>query len=164
MSFAKVVLSGEIISEPEKRFTPNNHAVTSFTILVDNTGGKEAEPFQVRVTCWRNLAEAAAEQLQKGEFIAVDGKLIMSSPPGQDAAAAKKGFEVEAISVEKLGSKPQPVIVTISEGGGGASAGNGNNYASAPRSSATQPAAATPVSAGSHFSSDDLLTEDDIPF
>ncbi len=163
MSFAKATLSGTLVSEPEKRFTPNNIAVTSFNIQVENPaiGAKAvtSEPFLVKVTCWRNLAEAVTV-LQKGDSILVDGKLIMNSFQTQEGVQ-KKLFEVEASTVDKLPGKPEAIIpAAAGEGGGG-------SYEAGATRSAPQPAysAAAPVSGSSnHFSSEDLLTEDDIPF
>jgi single-strand DNA-binding protein len=160
VSFAKATLSGMLVSEPEKRFTPNNIAVTSFNIQVENPaiGAKAAtnEPFLVKVTCWRNLAEAVTV-LQKGDSILVDGKLIMNSFQTQEGVQ-KKLFEVEASTVDKLPGKPEAIIPAMGEGGGG------SYDAGSPRT--TQPAySAAPASGSSnHFSSEDLLTEDDIPF
>lgn len=161
MSFAKATLSGTLVSEPEKRFTPNNIAVTSFNIQVENPaiGAKAVttEPFLVKVTCWRNLAEAVTV-LQKGDSILVDGKLIMNSFQTQEGVQ-KKLFEVEASTVDKLPGKPEAIVPAAGEGGGGSyDAGTARN---------AQPAytAAAPASGSSnHFSSEDLLTEDDIPF
>lgn len=162
MSFAKATLSGTLVSEPEKRFTPNNIAVTSFNIQVENPaiGAKAvtSEPFLVKVTCWRNLAEAVTV-LQKGDSILVDGKLIMNSFQTQEGVQ-KKLFEVEASTVDKLPGKPEAIIPAAGEGGGG-------SYEAGATRNAQQPAysAAAPVSGSSnHFSSEDLLTEDDIPF
>ncbi|WP_373532278.1 single-stranded DNA-binding protein [Vampirovibrio sp.] len=168
MSFAKATLSGILTSEPEKRFTPNNHAVTSFNISVENpaigTKAVASEPFLVKVTCWRNLAEAVTV-LQKGDSILVDGKLIMNSfqtPEG----VQKKLFELEANSIDRLPGKPEPIVATASEGqgSGGYEASSRNTQ---PAYNGGQPAPQTSVAGASssgHFSSEDLLTEDDIPF
>lgn len=162
MSFAKATLSGTLVSEPEKRFTPNNIAVTSFNLQVENPsmGTKAAtnEPFVVKITCWRNLAEAVTV-LQKGESVLIDGKLIMNSFQTQEGVQ-KKLFEVEASTVDKLPGKPEPIIPVAGESG--ASGG----YDAAPaRSNQPQPSySSQPAPAGNHFSSEDLLTEDDIPF
>jgi len=180
VSFAKVVLSGTVASEPEKRFTPNNHAVTSFYLSVENlgTGNRQGanEPFSVKVTCWRNLAEAATTQLLKGDSVLVEGKLLLNSFQTQEGVQ-KKLFEIEANTIDKLPGRPEPIYMPAGaseeggaaapaqQGGGGynastrtaAPAYEGASYATAPR-----PASGTAPSG--HFSSEDLLTEDDIPF
>lgn len=176
MSFAKVVLSGTVASEPEKRFTPNNHAVTSFYLSVETmgTGGRQGnnEPFTVKITCWRNLAEAATTQLQKGDSVLVEGKLLLNSFQTQEGVQ-KKLFEIEANTIDKLPGRPEPIYLPVGASEEGASAPSGGANAStrttAPAyegsSYATPPrqASSTAPSSG-HFSSEDLLTEDDIPF
>lgn len=178
MSFAKVVISGVLTSDPEKRFTPNNNAVTSFKMAVENVGSPNRnganEPFFIQVTCWRNLADAVTTQLQKGDHVLVEGKLMMNSFQAQDGTQ-KKLFEVEAATIDKLPGKPETIQVSSE----GASSGgfNGQQQASGYEASSRSAAPAYESSynnapgpvpgmapAGSHFSSEDLLTEDDIPF
>lgn len=182
MSLAKVVLSGTIASDPEKRFTPNqNVAVTNFNLAVQPPSrpgmDRVEEPFLVRVTCWRNLAEVAAEQLQKGEAIVVEGKLQINAYQTPEGVT-KKSFEVDAANIDKLAGISTPLVVSAQ---GGASAprqnnmggGGGNNaYASQPMASggggyaAGGSAAVATATApqATEFSAEDLLTEDDIPF
>lgn len=165
MSFAKAVITGTLVAEPEKRFTPNNHAVTTLTLAVENGGGFSRagnnDPFLVKVTCWRGIAEAVAEQLRKDDTVLVEGKLQINSYQTQDGTQ-KKSFELEAITVDKLPGKPEPMLAPAA----GASVGN----AAPTNNSGLYP---EPVSVGaptvtaqpaSHFSSEDMLTEDDIPF
>lgn len=171
MSFAKATISGVITSEPEKRFTPNNHAVTSFNISVENSGGGNKpggnEPFPVKVTCWRNLAEAAATQLLKGDHILVEGKLILNSFQTQEGVQ-KKLFEVEASTIDKLPGRPEAVLVTTTGGEGSSAAGGGFEASSRTTAPAYQASPSSSqgqnLSSSGHFSSEDLLTEDDIPF
>ncbi len=165
MSFARAVVSGTLTSDPEKRFTPNNHAVTSFTLAVPVTaGGKNAntDPSQVKITCWRGLAEAVVEQLRKGDAVVVEGKLMMNSFQTQDGVQ-KKLFEIEAVSINKLAGEPQPVLSAA--GGGFAGEGQFPSGGNAGGGYAEKPAAPARATApAGHFSSEDLLTEDDIPF
>ena len=167
MSFAKAVISGTVVADPEKRFTPNNHAVTNLTVAVENGGGFNRagsnDPFLVKVTCWRGVAEAVAEQLRKGDHVLVEGKLMLNSYQTQDGIQ-KKSFELEAISVEKLSGKPENLM-----GSGSASFGGreGGTSPSAPGEFSTPlpaPVPAVAMQTASHFSSEDMLTEDDIPF
>jgi single-strand DNA-binding protein len=173
MSFAKVVLSGTVASEPEKRFTPNNHAVTSFYLSVENIGNTNRqggnEPFSVKITCWRNLAEAVTTQLSKGDSILVEGKLLLNSFQTQEGVQ-KKLFEVEANTIDKLPGRPEPIMVAqgASEEGSQQPAQSGYNASARTATPAYDASygggAPQGTSASGHFSSEDLLTEDDIPF
>lgn len=159
MSLAKATISGVVIGEPEKRFTPNNIAVTNFTIQVTPTGRNDT-PFTVRVTCWRNLADVVAESLHKGTEVTVDGRLQINQFETA-GGISRRVYEIDASAVY-LGQ-----LTALNAGPEGQSA-------SAPR--ASQPAAGNentqqpqPVAAGvapqgNTFLQDDLLTEDDIPF
>jgi single-strand DNA-binding protein len=166
VSLARVVVSGEVISDPEKRFTPNNNvAVTNLTLAVRSLGKAATTPgqetFQIRLTCWRQLAETCAEQVRAGDFLLVDGRLLMQSFELPDGST-KKGFEIEVSSLEKMAALPSWV--------GSSQAANTNNSNSSSASGGNPVnsfAASTAGSSGkghSDLSADDLLTEDDIPF
>ncbi|MEM0952134.1 MAG: single-stranded DNA-binding protein [Cyanobacteria bacterium P01_H01_bin.74] len=175
MSFSKIILSGQVVSAPEKRFTPNNVVVCNFNISVPlpSPSRTNNDPFVVRITCWRNLAEAATTQLQQGDFIQVEGKLTVNSFQTQEGVQ-KKVCEVEAASLEKIPGEPVPVIQL----------GEGSSMMQSPKQSPSvtdatsqntgfmqQQSDRLPVASAvstaaspSSFSADDLLTEDDIPF
>ena len=178
MSLAKVMLSGTVTSDPEKRFTPNNNVtVTTFNLTVTppqragatGPAANNNQPFTIRVTCWRQLADAVAEQIQKGEEVLVEGKLMLNSFQSQEGVQ-KKNFEIEAATIEKLPGASQPILVAAAAAGNGesrssgAGTGGGARYATQP--SGNMPAApqAQPPESFQGFSSEELLTEDDIPF
>lgn len=172
MSFSKALISGTILSDPEKRFTANNHAVTSFNISTTNPNFRSEQPIIVKITCWRNMADAAAEQLQKGEEILVEGRLMINSFQTQEGVQ-KRNFEVEAAGISKLPGRPQSLRVNqsgndSSAGSGGNSYNSGNNgggaYASAPAATTGVSQGGAGVGDNSFPSSDEMLTEDDIPF
>jgi single-strand DNA-binding protein len=174
VSFAKVVISGTLTSDPEKRFTPNNHAVTSFNLTAENPvlsskAGAVNEPFTVKVTCWRNLAEAVVLQLHKGDNILVEGKLILNNFQGQDGVQ-KKVFEIDANNIDKIPGPTEPIVPVAGTGEGQqqpAAQAAARSAAPAYEASYNPPPQQTtaPVTGSTgHFSSEDLLTEDDIPF
>ena len=163
MSLAKIVVSGTVETDPEKRYTPNNHAVTNFNIAVlPPAFGKQAsEPFSVKVTCWRALADAIVEQVNKGDEVLIDGRLLMNSfqtPEG----VQKKSFEIEANTVEKLGAPTQTIVAECGGNSDGKSAPAPQKQQQPVGVSASAPSAASSSSEG--MSADELLTDDDIPF
>lgn len=82
MSISKIVISGQVVKAPEKRFTPNtNVAVTEFFIAVNPTPrqGQPNETALVKVITWRDLAERCSTELQKGDTVAVDGRLQINT-------------------------------------------------------------------------------------
>jgi single-strand DNA-binding protein len=74
----KTVLIGRLTKDPELRYTPNGVAVTQFTLAVDrpftNQDGTREADF-IPIVVWRKIAEAAANHLQKGSLVAVDGRI-----------------------------------------------------------------------------------------
>lgn len=113
MSLARAAVSGTLISDLEKRYTPNNVPVTNFTVQVSGGGGKNAQPFQVRVVCWRQLAESVATQLQKGMEVTIDGRLqvVQMETPG---GVTKRYYEIDANQVY-IGQLT-PIIVGSGDG------------------------------------------------
>lgn len=103
MSLSKIVVSGRVVRVPEKRFTPtSNIAVTEFAIGVEShSRDGTTETNVVKVVTWRDLAERCAQELKKGDLVAVDGRLQMSSYTTSDGQRRREA-EVEAIAVENL--------------------------------------------------------------
>jgi single-strand DNA-binding protein len=175
MSFAKVQLCGTLVSDAEKRFTPNNVGVTVFNLSVTNTKGQRGQEtsFPVKITCWRGLADAT-EALQKNHVVLVEGRLQINSYTAPDGQA-KKYYEVDASTVFVLPSLPQPLnpvssgTATTGGGGGGYQAPASQNYGPAPAAAPAMPMAQATTTAAPNFeltdlSANDFLTEDDIPF
>lgn len=171
MSLARATIAGTLATDPEKRYTQNNAAVTNFVLQVTPTAApnsrQQSEPFQIKVACWRGLADAAALSLQKGDNVLVDGRLSINAFQGQDGAQ-KKQYEIDASALSKL-SEPAQAILAVSEGSAPPAAAQ-QSFASpqpaAPANSyATPPATPSNAAYGNPgFSADDFMTEDDIPF
>lgn len=106
MSISKIVISGQVVKAPEKRFTPNtNVAVTEFFIAVNPTPrqGQPNETALVKVITWRDLAERCSTELQKGDTVAVDGRLQINNFTTAEGQK-RKDIEIDAVSVENLGT------------------------------------------------------------
>ncbi len=103
-SLSKIVISGRVIRPPEKRFTPNtNTAVTEFAIAVETNprqdGSVESHP--VKVIAWRDLAERLAQDLKKGDLVAVDGRIQFNQYTNSEGQR-RRDVEIEAIAVDNL--------------------------------------------------------------
>jgi single-strand DNA-binding protein len=117
MSLSKIVVSGRVVRAPEKRFTPStNVAVTEFAIAVEtpSRGDGPAETATVKVVTWRDLAERCAQEIRKGDLVAVDGRLQINNSQTSDGQR-KREVEIDAVAVENLtvtaagGSSSSPV-------------------------------------------------------
>ena len=83
----KVVLVGRLTAKPELRYTPQNTAYTRFTVAVNrsfaNAEGKRDADF-INVVAWRKQAETIAKYFDKGNLIALDGRLQTGSYDDKD--------------------------------------------------------------------------------
>ena len=96
MTIAKAVVTGTVYRAPEKRFTTNNVAVSSFVIDVEDKG------MLVRVLSKRNSLDEVVSTLSKGDKIVVEGRLQTANAKMEDGSE-RKIFELDAGSVEKMG-------------------------------------------------------------
>lgn len=85
----RVILIGRLTADPDLRYTPQGHAVTTFRIAVDrpfaNQQGERETDFFTIVT-WRRLAETCAHNLSKGRLVAVEGRVQNRSYTARDGS------------------------------------------------------------------------------
>ena len=99
-SLNKVMLIGNIGSDPEMRFTPTGSPVTSFAMAVSRNfttreGERRQETEWFTVVTWNRLAETCNQFLNKGRRAYVEGRLKTRSWEGQDG---QKRFRNEIIA------------------------------------------------------------------
>jgi len=102
MSLAKAVLQGKVIRKPEKRFSSNNVAVTSFAIDISPNEDESI----IRVVTLGKNAELAEQKLSQGVVVVVEGRLqtnTIKTADGED----KKVVELEAQNFEILGASSE---------------------------------------------------------
>ena len=88
-SINKVILVGNLVRDPELRYTPQNTAVANFTVATNRswTGsdGNEQESVEYsRIVAWGKLAEIVDQILKKGRKVYVEGRLQTREWEGQD--------------------------------------------------------------------------------
>ena len=91
----RVTLNGNLVADPELRFTAKGDAVANFTISVneryrDGNEWKDGDPSYYDVTVWRNLAEAVVEQVTKGTGVLIDGKMRIEAFEAKDGTKRRK--------------------------------------------------------------------------
>jgi len=78
----KIILIGRLTDDPELRYTANGTAVSNFTLAVNrsykNKDGETDADF-IDIVVWRKQAETASKHCYKGQLVAVEGRLQMSS-------------------------------------------------------------------------------------
>jgi single-strand DNA-binding protein len=142
----KVILVGNLGSDPEVRYTPNGDAVATINVATteswkDKQSGEKQERTEWhRVVMFRRLGEIAGEYLKKGSQVYLEGKL--QTRKWQDKSGNDRyTTEIVANEMQMLGGR-----------------GGTTDYASqsAP-ASAPAPAPQAAAGGGSDF-------DDDIPF
>ncbi len=95
MSISKIAITGQVLRNPEKRFTENNVTISSFTV---NFGEANEEKI-IRVLTFGKLADQIAETVKKGQKVIIEGRLQTNSTK-TDSGVDKKFFEIIAQNVE----------------------------------------------------------------
>lgn len=84
VGFNKIMVIGNLGTDPEMRYTPSGAPVTSFRIAVSRSynsqdGERRQETEWFTVVAWRNLAEQVNQYLSKGQKAFVEGRLQSNS-------------------------------------------------------------------------------------
>jgi single-strand DNA-binding protein len=115
MSYAKLVIVGNLGRDPELRYLPSGQAVTNLSVATNRrwtdqaTGQPQEEVCWFRVSVWGKQAEAANQYLSKGRQVLIEGRLRPDSETGgpriyaRNDGTAGASFEVVADRVQFLG-------------------------------------------------------------
>ena len=105
----KVILIGNLGSDPEVRYTPDGAPVANFSLAtneswLDKNGQRQERTEWHRLVLWRRNAEIAQQYLKKGAMIYVEGKLQTRS--WDDQSGQKRYMtEVEVRNFQMLDSR-----------------------------------------------------------
>jgi len=107
--YQKTVVIGHLGKDPEMRYTPSGVPVTSFNIATTrkwtNANGEQQEKTTwFRVTCWRKTAEIAAQYLQKGRLVLVEGDIEASAWTDKEGNP-RANLELTATAVKFIGGR-----------------------------------------------------------
>jgi single-strand DNA-binding protein len=99
----KVMLIGNLGTDPEMRYTANGSAVTTFRLAVSRSFGGDGERREetewFTVVTWNKLAELLGQHLQKGRKVFVEGRLASRSWDGPDG---QKRYRTEVVANQVL--------------------------------------------------------------
>ena len=115
MSLNKIMVIGNLGTDPEMRYTPNGNPVTSFRLATTHKyttgdGERKEETEWFTITAWNKLGELVNQYVTKGKRVYVEGRLKSSEWEGQDGQKRFRN-EIAANTVLFLDRAPQ------SEGG-----------------------------------------------
>src|SRR3954471_16494202 len=101
----QITIVGNLVNDPELRFTPNGQAVATFRVAStprfrDQQSGEWKDGESLFLTCnvWRQAAENVAESLQRGMRVIVQGRLRQRSYETREGDK-RTVYEVEADEV-----------------------------------------------------------------
>ncbi|MER5317853.1 single-stranded DNA-binding protein [Streptosporangium canum] len=121
-----ITIVGNLVDDPELRFTPTGQAVARFRIastprFLDKTTNEWKDGEGLFLTCnvWRQAAENVAESLQRGMRVIVQGRLRQRSYETKEGEK-RTVYEVEVDEVgPSLKNATAKVNKTARQGGGG---------------------------------------------
>ena len=104
----KVILVGNLGSDPEMRQTQKGQGVANFNLATTRTWTKDGEKREEtewhRVIAWDRLAEICGEYLKKGSSVYIEGRL-QTRAWEDDAGVKRYTTEVVAFEMQMLGRK-----------------------------------------------------------
>ena len=108
-SLNKIILIGNVGSDPEMRYTPNGKAVTSFTVATNRrfstaSGETREETDWFRISAWGKQGEMCNQYLSKGRQVYVEGRFHARNWEAQDGQM-RTSLEVTADRVLFLGKR-----------------------------------------------------------
>jgi len=131
-----ITLVGNLVDDPELRFTPSGAAVAKFRVAStpryldkQTNEWKDGESLFLSCNVWRQAAEHVAESLQRGMRVIVQGRLKQRSYETKEGEK-RTVFEVE---VDEVGPSLRNATAKVTKttrsgggfGGGGAAAAGG---------------------------------------
>lgn len=81
----RVNLIGNIVKDPDLRFTPSTgNAVTTVTLAINDGFGEKKKTYYIPVVIWGKTAEAVANNCVKGSKLGITGKITTRDYTAKD--------------------------------------------------------------------------------
>ena len=101
----RMILTGNLVRDPELRYTKGEIPVARFTVAVNGMKKKDGDSDVDYINCvaWRGLANVCGEYLKKGNSVAIEGKLHIK--PYENNGVKKSYTEVTVDNMLMLDKK-----------------------------------------------------------
>jgi single-strand DNA-binding protein len=116
MSDNTITITGNVVADPEIRYTPSGHAVANFRVAstaryydANAKQWQDAGTTFISVTAWRTLASNVAESVTKGCRVVVVGRLVQRTWENEDR---EKQYRYE-IDADEVAASMRMTTVTI---------------------------------------------------
>jgi single-strand DNA-binding protein len=130
----QITIAGNLVDDPELRFTPSGQPVARFRIAStprfrDNASGEWKDGDSLFLTCnvWRQAAENVAESLQRGMRVIVSGRLKQRSYETKEGEK-RTVYEIEVDDVGPSLRNASAKVNKVARSGGGYNGGGGGGY------------------------------------
>lgn len=156
----KVIIVGNLGSDPEVRYMPSGGAVTTISIATSDqwtdkaSGQKQERTEWHRITLFNRLGEIAGEYLKKGSQVYIEGSIRTDKYQDKNTGEDRYSTQIIARDMQLLGGRPDGA------GGGDYNQARQQQGTAAPAAQQQpniKPVAPMPTAAGAEF-------DDDIPF
>ncbi|MEE4541067.1 single-stranded DNA-binding protein [Streptomyces sp. V4-01] len=121
-----ITVVGNLVDDPELRFTPSGAAVAKFRVAStprtfdrQTNEWKDGESLFLTCSVWRQAAENVAESLQRGMRVIVQGRLKQRSYDDRDGVKRT----VYELDVDEVGASLRSATAKVTKTSGGASRG-----------------------------------------
>ena len=110
MNFNRIFILGNLTRDPELRQTPNGQSVANFgvatnRIWIDKNGNRQQEVEYHNVVAFGKLAQIAAQYLNKGRLVFVEGRIRTRS---WEDASGQRRTRTEIIALNfQMGPRPK---------------------------------------------------------
>ncbi len=146
-----ITMIGNLVNDPELRFTPSGAAVAKFTVAstpryLDKATNEWKDGDSLFLSCqiWRQAAENVAESLTRGMRVIVSGRLKQRSYETKEGEK-RTVFEVE---VDEVGPSLRNATAKVTKVNRGAGGSGGSFSTPVETASAEDPWSAAPVGGG----------------
>ncbi|MFJ4785982.1 single-stranded DNA-binding protein [Streptomyces sp. NPDC088794] len=126
-----ITVVGNLVDDPELRFTPSGAAVAKFRVAStprtfdrQTNEWKDGESLFLTCSVWRQAAENVAESLQRGMRVIVQGRLKQRSY--EDREGVKR--TVYELDVEEVGASLRSATAKVTKTAGGGRSGQGGGF------------------------------------
>ena len=107
----KVHLIGNLVKDPELRYTNKKTPVASYTIAINTRYGEYQETDYINITTWGKSGEFVSKYFKKGQAIAITGRL--KNKNYESNGVKHYGMEVITEEVEFVGSKKERIYTKL---------------------------------------------------
>lgn len=110
----KVHLIGNLVKDPELRYTKQNIPVASYTVAINNRYGEKQETDYINISTWGKGGEFIKKYFKKGQPIAITGRLRNNN---YEDSKGIKHYSIEVIteSIEFVGNKKEEIKIEPKE-------------------------------------------------